>query len=626
MIIQKVKQSLVMDRVVPDYVIQEFPLFVEFVRAYFRQQEQAGQTLDKMARFLSNKDINTVTDPNARIQIIKTFIDSIPKNLEVDYALLIQNIKSFYATKGTESSIQTLVYLMSNSRKPNTVFVRYTGDEDLLVGQIGTGTNSGAIAEIIRATRVSPTSELVSLSVTYTPESKGRFFTSSDELVVDGDTIELLVEDFNVEIFYPKNFILRSSDGEQITETRIRIRLQIDQYVDYTGKQFTTTSGNSGRIDRQSFRVFRDSNYDYYDVVLSFSINVGWTQSEQLFIESNLIDTTTVIGSVAIQNSGTGYAIGDVFSVLRSGIKVGEVIVTDIRKNRVTSVDVLSGGAGYDIGDEFRFLYEDGYYGGGYVAGVNSGAITTIQVTHSRPLSGEIPEIEFLNGNNSASLNPVGSAIGGIEKLVPTDPGFAITGTEVVQIPVRGGNVINAAMTVVPTTIYMTVPKFKDERGQPSCSYRLQDNNYWQDYSYVVKTTRQSGYEDYKDVYKKTVHPAGTKVFFEYTNTGRIPNGEVKMGLVDSDKTIEKTIPLHQIIRYVEDVQIGDIERIKDTNPFHVFVHPFLFNRPDLKEVFQSWMFFPSETTTLDEIEDQIVHRWTMAPEFHPTEITLETI
>jgi len=210
MIEQKLNPSLIIERTIPDYVVDEFPKFVSFIRAYYKFLEQDDQTIGRLNKFLSNMDIHTVTDSDAQYRILSMFMESIPKNLEMDYSLLVQNIRKFYSSKGSEGSIKTFLYLMSEARKPNSITIAYTGDVDLLVGQTITGTSSGAIATIIRASRVSGSSQYVVAQVSYT--SGKKFFISTDQVkLTDGTTYDVYVEDFNVQLFYPKNVCLMGS-------------------------------------------------------------------------------------------------------------------------------------------------------------------------------------------------------------------------------------------------------------------------------------------------------------------------------------------------------------------------------------------------------------------------------
>ena len=113
----------------------------------------------------------------------------------------------------------------------------------------------------------------------------------------------------------------------------------------------------------------------------------------------------------------------------------------------------------------------------------------------------------FLGRNATISIGALGGAVTGVNI---TDSGFGYTTDPTIIVPVN-----STPATITPT---MAVAKTKDgvhvgESGFPSSSKKLQDNDYYQDFSYVLQTT------DSIDVWKqdvlKLLHPAGFKLFGE---------------------------------------------------------------------------------------------------------------
>ena len=56
--------------------------------------------------------------------------------------------------------------------------------------------------------------------------------------------------------------------------------------------------------------------------------------------------------------------------------------------------------------------------------------------------------------------------------------------------------------------------KDKNDDGFLSSSKKLQDNNFYQDFSYQIKVMKD--FAVWKDVIKTAIHPAGLKVFGQY--------------------------------------------------------------------------------------------------------------
>lgn len=622
MIEQRIKQSIVLDRTIPDYVGEEFPRFVEFVRAYYRFLESDGNTVDYLNKFLANKDIFTVSSEDHKYFILNTFMDSIPKNLELEYKTLILNIRQFYSERGTEESIKTFFYLLSESKKPYKVVVLWDGDEDHLIGEEIFGSNSGSRATIIRSNRVTPSSKYVVLTLEYStdPIYSKRFFTSSDEIhLSDGTVLDIEVEDFQVELFYPRNYILRASDGVYEREYRCRFRLPEGRYRSFTNKQFTTSSGSVGRVDKQSYALKTNGGYDFYEMTLSFSVMRGWSQTETMEIEGELIDLVPVVVDVTIETPGQGYVVGQSFRVLSaSGEHVATLVVDEVCVCRVTALEVQNGGSGYSYGDKFRFRYSDGLFGSGYVDGVSAGTISSLHLEISRKGSSEIPTIEFLNGNQTAVVYPISKKLSGIERIRIEDVGFSVGVDSNVEIPDQPYPYGNASLRVHTGYLFRTNPSFKDDRGELSSYFRLQDNYYWQDFSYDIRFNKPTKVADIDELFKKTVHPAGFKYFYTYRRSEETVDGDNTIKGVET----EKFIKIHErmgnvVVRDYAYEQIGTIPRIKDTNPFYTFMHPLNVRETPKKYVVDNYMYFPNGLTTIDELSDgHSLHKYTTGTEF----------
>lgn len=62
-------------------------------------------------------------------------------------------------------------------------------------------------------------------------------------------------------------------------------------------------------------------------------------------------------------------------------------------------------------------------------------------------------------------------------------------------------------------TVYNSPGKFVDTIGHCSSYSYIQDGNYWQDFSYVIKSSID--FHEYKNIIEHILHPAGTKMFGE---------------------------------------------------------------------------------------------------------------
>lgn len=621
MIVQKLNPSLVMERTVPHYVVTEFPKFVSFVRAYYQYLEQDGELIGRLNKFLSNLDIHTVSDDDAQYKILSMFLESIPKTLEVDYSILVQNIRKFYASKGTEGSIKTFLYLMSEARKPNTITIAYTGDADALVGQTLTGTASGATATVPRASYVSGSSSYVVIQLSYT--STRAFFNSNDSIrLSSGAEYVVYVEDFNVDIFYPKNYLLRTSDGVYASQRHCRIIVPPNRTLTaFENSSFVNGSGSTGRIDIASYSVGQIGENFVYDLVLSFASFKGWKDvGETLTIAGETYALVDCFTGVTVDSGGLGYSVGDKFTITRSGVTVANIVVDVVAKSNITEIMVSSGGSGYSIGDKFQFVYSDGNHGGGWVTGVNNGVITSAKAYHSKRYSDEYPTISFETDNDTAVLYPLSKSTGAIVSAYVDDVSFNLDGTEVVIFPDVENYLQKAQVSLNIGSLYSTKKTYEDSRGQPSSSYKIQDSYYWQDFSYVLKMNKSIDFSTTSDLYNKVVHPSGTKVFLEYVKLpSKVSIDRQSKHSVEQYLTTEHT--MFNNAHKADSMTIDSVDRIKDMSPLQYFSLPFAIGE-DYKTIVLNSICFETYTMTLDEINSPI-HRYNNVVECHPFIITI---
>ena len=152
---------------------------------------------------------------------------------------------------------------------------------------------------------------------------------------------------------------------------------------------------------------------------------------------------------------------------------------------RIATIEITSHGSGYEAvptatvsNDYYSNLYEvDATYGG------------------------------YKGRNADIDVGALGGTMTGV---TITEEGFGYIDNPAVTAPV---NSTAATLTPVMTSIKTKAGTHVGEEGMPSSQMKVQDNDYYQDYSYVLKTT------DSVDVWKqdvlKLLHPAGFKLFGE---------------------------------------------------------------------------------------------------------------
>ena len=107
--------STLLSQVLPDYVVSDHPVFVEFLRAYLEYTEQFGNTRGEAVRLETYTDVDQTLDSFVK-HFRKSYLDNFPEELYVglDVNTVIKNIKSYYGEKGTPRSLDLLFRILYN--------------------------------------------------------------------------------------------------------------------------------------------------------------------------------------------------------------------------------------------------------------------------------------------------------------------------------------------------------------------------------------------------------------------------------------------------------------------------------------------------------------------------------
>jgi hypothetical protein len=332
-----------------------------------------------------------------------------------------------------------------------------------------------------------------------------------------------LLFDDEIIFYYPKDDMLRSSDGRWYERTTAKI-YDISggsDSLNYGGNTLTgATSASSGVIDRVGI-LGTEGNLSIYEVEFDveslptdFIINetVDFLQANSDTGNIDIIDSgkiTGVITDVIINDVGYGYAVDDSIILVGDG---GDYSA------RIAAVN--GGGAILRIGvDNF---------------GANYTAVTSI--TTSTPTQSKTGQYEFtgnlttgngivtvytstdhgLNTNDIANITiAANSRIQTLTKKLSSKKfTYAVVGNTFLSS--SGNLVINPRMANLTANIGTICRYFgtkSGKEGETNEQIKIQDSYYYQDYSYVIRTTQQSVY--WRDLVKKILHPAGMELFGE---------------------------------------------------------------------------------------------------------------
>jgi len=110
------KTSLLVNKQVPEYVREEYPLFISFLEAYYEFLEQAQGT-QKNDVLKQSKDLRYLSDVDASIttfeeSFFNMYASLIPRDVQVSKETLIKNVLPLYLARGNEKSFKLLFRLL----------------------------------------------------------------------------------------------------------------------------------------------------------------------------------------------------------------------------------------------------------------------------------------------------------------------------------------------------------------------------------------------------------------------------------------------------------------------------------------------------------------------------------
>jgi hypothetical protein len=110
------KTSLLVNRQVPEYIREEYPLFITFLEAYYEylENQQGSQSNDLIKK---SKDLRNLSDVDQSIEdfqdaFFNMYASIVPQDVAVDRATLIKNVLPLYLSKGSENSFKLLFRLL----------------------------------------------------------------------------------------------------------------------------------------------------------------------------------------------------------------------------------------------------------------------------------------------------------------------------------------------------------------------------------------------------------------------------------------------------------------------------------------------------------------------------------
>ncbi len=342
------KTSLLVNKQVPEFILDEYPKFVAFLEAYYQFMEEKQGT-EKNDLVTVAKSLRTIKDVDDSLESFETnfyntYAALIPSDVQANKELLFKHLTELYRTKGADSSFKLLFQLVfgedievilpkNNVLKPSSS--KWTVDNKL---RINTDISSVYVGDGVK--KIFPLAQI----------------TGSDEVSISVNGIS---KENNVDYYINKEyrqliFITAPSAGAVVSALydNFDFKLLVNRKV--TG----LTSSASAIIEDANRRIISDTFNLGLPIELLINVKSlrgtflnGEKVSIPIFDDNEeLIDiqasTFSVIKRFTVVNSGNGYVVGDKVTVFGGNSTINATgTVSEVFKGTLSSIASIFGGA-----------------------------------------------------------------------------------------------------------------------------------------------------------------------------------------------------------------------------------------------------------------------------------------
>jgi hypothetical protein len=491
----KTKLSSVISSQFPEFTIPKYSNFIKFLELYYSYVEKT--------------DFRAFGDLKSLDNTLDTFVANIKSELGIadipainakDDKLLLSHIKEFYSSKGSEESLRILFrhlfgkeieifypkdYILkaSDGRWQQEVSILVTvnsNDKGISSSWLKDKTytvQTGAIS-------VSKTSRVVTgYNTQFTQLARKTILHKTDTNVIIG-TIQSIQSDTRLTLV--DQAYIDTSSSVQYKTSVVDIFALTGKYVNIQ-TAFKTIEVYINRV--------RAVNNGQYELFIDGFYHTDIEAYNSILFEDILCVIQPTIAGIRVEKRGSKFKVGQLFDLNEVNGNGAKCKITKINPaGGIQSLQLISFGSGY---------IDDAYFN--LVSAFNKSE--TFNPSNLYDYTGGFIEDGIITYQNYFIDYAVPDYSGTILRTFNSDysvtPGY--------YIPDENTAIVQVQMGVIrkyPGT-YIT------SNGFPSDAFMLQDNHYYQIYSYVVKISEDINL--YKDIVKKVVNPAGYLMFGEYT-------------------------------------------------------------------------------------------------------------
>ena len=342
------KTSLLVNRQVPEFVREEYPLFISFLEAYyeFLETKQGSELNDLTSKA---KDLRNLSDVDASIadfetNFFNTFANLVPREVTVDKAFLIKQILPFYLAKGSDKSFQLLFRLLYNEEveilKPKNNILRASDGKWLIE-------NAFRIEQLVYSL--------------HTGNGTTKVFNLPQEVYLNEITVTingvLQTSGYNVRR-ESKRLVFNTAPANNAA---IEVAYNSFEFGLLTNRQIVgDVSGATALVERTAQKTV--NSVPVYEMYINTkTLNGTFANGETATVF--LVDSTdgslikirvhglSILRTINIIDGGASYNVGD--TVIISGGEAttnAKAVVSEVFSGFINQVRILAGGAGFKTG------------------------------------------------------------------------------------------------------------------------------------------------------------------------------------------------------------------------------------------------------------------------------------
>jgi hypothetical protein len=360
------KTSLLVNRQVPEFIRDEYPLFVSFLEAYYEFLETErfktvdGQLVSQKNNLIEKlKDLRYVSDIDFSLgefedQFFNSFISYLPKETLVSKDFLIKNVLPLYQAKGTQKSFELLFRLLFGEE----IRIEYPRE------QILRASSGRWVIENILRTETNLYNEYISDGIKSTYLLPYVIEPEFIEVYVDNQ-LKIIEEDYYIRKESKKVIFKNIPNNNSVI--KIFYTGIFDSSIFNNRQIIGKTSGAKTLVEQVRRKNIAGSNF--YQFFISDKNTVGTFQIGEIVQIDIIVDhgiipfsfqTISDIDTITVVDQGSNYNIGDSVIIRGSSEEEAKAIVETISSGRIESLNIKVGnyGAGYKLDNE---VYANGY-------------------------------------------------------------------------------------------------------------------------------------------------------------------------------------------------------------------------------------------------------------------------